>query len=468
MIALFRSGRSINIGVRTVVMALTLSSVVQLAMGQNVAEPRREELLNGLHVLILSQQSSPSVILSLRLHSGAAFDLAGKSGTMALLSDLLFPDPETHDFFVDELGGTLSVVPEYDAIDIRMTGRASEFERMLELLRTALISTPITNENVARLRSARIKMIRELSQSPSFVADRAVARRLFGEYPYGRPIIGNTETMTRIDRADLLLARERFLTPDNATLVIVGGVQESRALRALRQLLGAWRKSDKLVPSTFRMPDPPDARTLLVGVSGTELVEVRLATRSLPRGDKDFLASELLTILLRDRWRTTAPESSRTAYLVRNDSFLLSGSLVMGTSVPATEAAKALESARTSIRSLIDASPSASELDKARNELSAQLNKGIAEPAALADTWLDEEIYKIGSTQDMLKMLGKITPQDMQRVANRLFRDAVFASVAVGNETQMRAEFERMGKTSVVSETLETKVPAAKTSPATP
>ena len=54
--------------------------------------------------------------------------------------------------------------------------------------------------------------------------------------------------------ADLMLARERFLNSNNATLAIIGGVTKTRAMRALRQILGPWRKSEQIVPTTFRQP----------------------------------------------------------------------------------------------------------------------------------------------------------------------------------------------------------------------
>ena len=55
-------------------------------------EPQREQLLNGLGILLWSRPGDQNVLLKLRIHSGAAFDPAGKAGTMALLGDILFPD----------------------------------------------------------------------------------------------------------------------------------------------------------------------------------------------------------------------------------------------------------------------------------------------------------------------------------------------------------------------------------------
>ena len=95
-------------------------------------EPTREQLLNGLQILVWLRPGDQDVLLKMRIHSGAAFDLAGKAGMMALLGDALFPDAETRQYFTDELAGRLEVVTNYDAITITMSGRARGFERMVE------------------------------------------------------------------------------------------------------------------------------------------------------------------------------------------------------------------------------------------------------------------------------------------------------------------------------------------------
>src|SRR5262249_7337928 len=119
-------------------------------------QPEREQLLNGLRLLFWLKPGSPEVILKLRINSGAAFDLSGKSGQMALLGDLLFPDPDTVDYFTEEMGGKLGVNVTYDSITITMVGKADQLEHIVEVLRNALVSTQLTPELVTKMRDARI------------------------------------------------------------------------------------------------------------------------------------------------------------------------------------------------------------------------------------------------------------------------------------------------------------------------
>lgn len=401
-------------------------------------EPTRQELLNGLQILFWQKSGDPNVLLKMRIHSGGAYDLAGKAGMMALLGDVLFPEAETRQYFTDELGGRLDVSSDYDGITITMFGRSSGFERMIELLRNALLSTPLSPEIVAKWREARIQLVRDTNATPSSIADRAIAKRLFGEFPYGRPSSGSAQTVARIDRGDLMQARERFLNADNATLVVAGGLEERRMMRTLRQLLGNWRKSDRLIPATFRQPDPVDARTLIVHQPGAQDAEIRLATRGLARADRDYIASTVLAVVARDRWQAALAEISKAPVFARQEAHMVPGLFVMGTAMKNPGAAKGLLAAQNVIRSLTATPPTASEFEKARGEISSELTRGISQPESLIDLWLDAETFKLGGVMQQASAIRNLTANDVHGVAVRIFKDQPVATVVLGNYDELK------------------------------
>jgi len=421
-----------------------LLGILTAALGISLAqspEPQREQLLNGLRVLLVPRPGDSNVLIKLRVHSGAAFDIAGKAGTMSLLGELMFPDQVTYDYFKEEVNGQLLVQTDLDSINVTMQGRASEFDRMIDTLRVAVVNTPLSPENVTRIRDARAKALREKNPTPADVADRIIAERLFGSFPYGRPVAGTAATLQNIDRADLMLARDRFLSPNNATLAVIGGVDQRHAMRTLRQLLGGWRKSEELVPATFRMPDQPDARVLVANYPSAQTAQIRIATRGLARGDRDCAAANLLANIARERWQKLLPESAST--FVRHEAYTLPGIFVMGTEVDNATATKALEAAKTVLKSLVDSPVSPAEIESARN---IQLRNNAASPNEnLAKNWLDVEAYSLETPSEQLRALNALTASDLQRVAIRLFREASFAIAIVGNADSLKTHISQAG-----------------------
>ena len=431
---------------------LIAAALQSLVYGQPSAPPERFQLLNGLRVLLLSRPGDQDILLKLRIHSGAAFDLAGKGGSLALLGDLLFPDPTTREYFTEEMQGRLNVVTDYDSITITMQGRAHEFEKIAEILRTALVTTQLTPENVAKIRDGRIKIIKDTSISPTTLADRAIAARLFGDFPYGRPYGGTAESLERVERGDLMLARERFLNPNNATLVIIGGVERARASRTLRQLLGGWRKSERIIPATFQQPAVPDARILIMNAPAGQSAEVRLAVRGFARSDPDSPAAALLALIARKRWEALLPDLARNPVFVRHDAFTLPGIFVMGASVDNLLAGKTLSTAQEVVKSLTNQPVTEAEFEAARSQAVGILSKQLGTKDGIADAWLDVDTYSVKPAADQLLDLAKISSNDLKRAANRLFWDVPLASAVIGNSEVLKPQLERYGKIELFGE----------------
>ena len=448
-----------------VILGLCLLLVVPLAAAQGSNEPQREQLLNGLQLLLWEKPGSSEVLLKLRINSGAAFDLSGKSGQMALLGDLLFPDPNTVQYFTEEMDGKLEVAVNYDSTTITMVGKAAEFEQIVDTLRAALLSTQLTPEIVARVRDARIKTLKDSAIAPALVADRAIATRLFGDFPYGRLVRGTPEDLARVDRVDLMLARDRFLNSNNATLAIVGGVTRARTMRTLRQLLGPWRKSENIIPTTFRQPKAPDQRTLIVNVPGPA-AELRLAMRGVSRTDPAYFPAKVLAKLAEQRWQGLTPELVKQPVFARSESYALPGAFMMGTTVDTQGAADALANARKVIDSLMTTPATAAELERAKTEAIGEVSGLLSKPEAFPDPWLDLDTYHLSSLQDQIALFRGVTAQDLQRIATRLFKDATIASVIAGETTPLKAALQGRFPYEVLGE-MATPTPSPKP-PATP
>ncbi|HBB96715.1 MAG TPA: hypothetical protein DC054_15130 [Blastocatellia bacterium] len=406
---------------------------------QNTPQPNRERLLNGLTILYGNRPGEANVLLKLRVHSGAVFDLTGKAGTMSLLGDALFPESTTREYVAEQLGGHLEVTTTFDAIDVSLSGKASELERMIELVRNAILNLNLSADSVTTLREARIKQLSEKRSSISDIADRTIATRLFGLFPYGNPAEGTVETVAKIDRADLMLARERFLNADNATLVVIGGVEKTRLMRAARQLLGSWQKGDRTVPATFRQAAAVDPRVLMVDQAGANNAEIRLAVRGLARSDRDAAAASLLAAIIKQRWQSADNEISSP--MVVHEAHALNGMFMLGGSVPTRSAAKAISTAQGVMHAIAKEDPSMSELETARETVLIK-SVSLSPSESLADVWLDGESYKIPAS-NQADELNRISPADIRRVAARLFEDAApQAIVVLGNAAELKSQFD--------------------------
>jgi zinc protease len=398
---------------------------------QTLYAPRQEKLLNGLKVLIWNEPKAEKVSLRLRIHSGSAFDPKDKMGTMALLTDILFPTEQTKNFFEEDLEGSLEVTGSYDYIQINATARTEDFLTILETIATAVSNPQITQENFVKVRDARLKAVEEMQKNPAYIADTAIAKRLLGDFPYGRPQAGTPESLKLIERADLLTAKDKFFTADNATLAITGNVKPDFAYMAARRLFGAWKKADKLVPATFRQPDEPSAETLHIESPVNSDFEARAALRGLARNDKDYFASQVFVNIMKNRSLEAMPaDGNRGEILFRQESHLLPGLIVFGaTKVKTIVPGNGDEKNPKSIKELGGKPITNDEFTKAKAKVLDELNKNSTQ-----DMWLDVDTFRLVSVKDDLARANNVTLADVQRVATNLMKNPA-ASVLLNPPT---------------------------------
>ncbi len=399
------------------------------------ATPRQEKLLNGLKVLIWNNPSADKISVKLRIHAGSAFDPQEKEGVMAMLAESFFPNEQSRTFFRDELDGSLEIVSNYDYIQINTTAKNGDFLTLIETVAQAVANPDLSKEAAAALKTALLARVQEAGKNSSYVADRAVAKRLFGTFPYGRASLGTAESLQKIDFADLRFARERLLTADNATLAISGNVDQALALRAARRYFGALSKSDKKVPSTFRQPDAPDASVVKVEMAGLPNSEVRYAIRGFARSSKEFSAAEIYARALQARFAEAVSKGPGTDAAVTHDEHILPGAFIFryrsqASSPAVLPAGSEGETTAVSLRSILARPVSESEFSAARNEALVSLDR-----RDVADVWLDVDTYRITSVADELKAFQNVTLADVNALASRLAREpmaiAVVAAPAV-------------------------------------
>jgi predicted Zn-dependent peptidase len=389
------------------VLALFLFQIAAFSFAQTTIQPapREEKLLNGLKLLVWSNPKAEKTSVKLRIHSGAAFDPLAKEGVMALLGDILFPNESVKEYFADDLGGSLEITSNYDYIQIEASGDNDKILEILEAIAQAVTKPQIDKETTAKVKTARLEKVKYFENNPSYIADRAVANRLFGNYPYGRAQSGTSESVSKIDFADILLAKQKFLTADNATLAISGNVRYDLIFRAARRYFGGWEKADKKVPPTFTQPDAPVEKPLEISNSSFENNEVWVAMNGVARKDKDFYASRILVKIMADRTENAPADS------IKSESYLLNGIFIMSIKPDST---KILTEQGDKIKKF---EFSQAEFEKAKTEVLAELNQ-----KNLSDFWLDVETYKLTSVKDEIQTANNVTLEAVQKISDKLIK----------------------------------------------
>lgn len=402
------------------ILMLFLFLLPSFSFAQNIdfPKPREEKLLNDLKELIWSKRDSNTVTVKLRIHSGSAFDPKDKMGVMALLGDILFPEEGLKKFFEEDLGGKLEVISNYDYVQINATAKTSEFLTILETIAPAVINPTINKTTTAKVKAKRLEFVKSLKNDPSYMANRAVAKRLLGDFPYGRPQEGTEESISKIDFADLVFAEQRFLTSDNATLAIIGNVRSDFAYRAARRLFGGWGKRTEKIPSSFLLPGNPDVKPEIIKAVGNRETEFHYAVNGFPRNDNEYFASKVLEKVLSNRlFDLSKKDGDVSKASVKQQSHLLRGLFFFDW--------RSLDKANINlVATLLNSRITQTEFEKARSETLFELAK-----KDFANFWLDIDTFRLESVKAEIKKAGSVKIEEVRNIAIFLKKEPVTQAI---------------------------------------
>ena len=216
---------------------------------------------NGLTVLVLEDRRAPVVANMVWYRVGSADEYSGVTGISHMLEHMMFRGSEQYEpgefaRIVSRLGGRQNAFTGRDYTGyFQIIGRdhwetvmAMEAERMQHLKLQEDEFQPERNVVVEERR------LRVEDQPNSLLREQFMATA-FLNHPYGQPVVGWMTDIQAYTLADLQHWYERYYSPGNAVVVVVGDVDAERVIQAAREHFGAIPAGD--LPETKPRSETP-------------------------------------------------------------------------------------------------------------------------------------------------------------------------------------------------------------------
>jgi predicted Zn-dependent peptidase len=210
-------------------------------------------------VLVRENRGAPVAALTLLSRAGSADEAPERNGVTALLGRVLLKGTRARSAVevareAEDAGGGIETAADQEYGEVRAWGLARYWRRLLALLHEIATEPQLADEEVERERRVLLAQIRGLEDQPAQVANRILARALFGPRGYGLPPSGEETTVARITRTDL---RDRFqetFAADRLVLAMSGALIADEVLTEVGRLFDGL-PSGGPAPAT---PPPPD------------------------------------------------------------------------------------------------------------------------------------------------------------------------------------------------------------------
>ena len=281
---------------------VVLSALLLLGLGQpaQALETHRHRLPNGLRVVIAEQKTVPIVAINCLIDGGARIDPRSQPGLASFTADLL--DEGTRDATgpeiareIDSLGGSLYVGASQDWTLASASLLARDFRIGLKLIANSLRFPTFPTDEIERVRRETLGAIKASDEDPASVASRTFRAALFGDTPYGHPIIGIPESVSGFSRSDVVKFHQENLKPDKTICAIVGDISPADALAAVKEFLGDW--SGVAAQHTARLPAPASARNIAV-FQPTSQASIVIGQLGIARDNPDYFPLLIMNHIL--------------------------------------------------------------------------------------------------------------------------------------------------------------------------
>src|SRR5215207_2501388 len=217
-------------------------------------KPVEETLPNGLRVIVIERRETPLVSAQLLIKNGGEVDAPELAGLADMTANLLTKGTQTRDATkiaqeVESLGASLDSGARWDSSFAIVSGMSSKIPQAMEILSDVVRRPTFKSEEVERLRQQYLDNVTLALGDPGTIARFVAARVVFGDSPYGHPVSGTTESLTRITAADIAKMHSRYYRPDNAILVIGGDTTAKDAFALATKYFGDWEKPTTPLPT---------------------------------------------------------------------------------------------------------------------------------------------------------------------------------------------------------------------------
>lgn len=419
----------------------------------NVKKPQTTTLPNGLKVMVVENNKLPRVSFSLTIDN-APYAEGSKKGVSDLTSALIGngSTKTSKDAFNEEID-FLGANVMFRSNGAFASSLSKYSTRVMELLAEGALMPNFTQEELDKEKAKLIEGLKSEEKSVSAVASRISSALAFGRnHPSGEYL--TEQSINAVTLEDVKDNYRTYFVPSNAYLIITGDIKTKDAQKLAKKLFGSWTKA---TAPNISYTDPANVQyTQINFVDMPNAVQSEIAvvnTVNLKMSHPDFfpvmLANQVvggdfnsyLNMNLREKhgWTYGARSSiNPNRYVTAFKSSSQVRNSVTDSAV--VEFIKELKRIRT---------------DKVDADVLANVKAGyigrfvmtVDKPQTIARFALNIETEGLPADfyTNYIKNINAVTPEDIQRVANKYFLTDNSRIIVVGKGADIFGPLEKLG-----------------------
>ncbi|WP_416306776.1 M16 family metallopeptidase [Neptunicella sp. SCSIO 80796] len=412
---------------------------------------------NGLTVYLMEQHEVPLIDVLVTVKAGAVQD-GNKAGLAKLTAENLLlgtKDLAKADFEakLDFIGAQINVNAGLESTFVQASFVNKDTDLVMGLLHDAVLKPAFSNDEFDKHKQRYLAGLLQQKESPKAVIKDYFNKLLFKDHPYSVLQDGDKNSINTINSADIKAFHQRWYTPDNTAIVLVGDFDTATMLGKVKSLFTHWQGQ----APAFSLPDnissPSQASVVLVNKSDAIESTFIIGGPGIKRSNPDYVAISVINTILGGRFTSWLNDELRVnsglTYGARStfDARKQAGSFYISTFTKSDTTEQAIDLALETYARLWGKGIDQQTLDSAKAYVKGQFPPNYETSGELASLLANMFIYGFDERfiNTFNQQVNALDVDKAKQIINRYFPKDNLQMVVIGKADAIRDTVKKYG-----------------------
>ena len=415
---------------------------------------RRTVLPNGLIVLTERMEHIRSVAMGVWIKSGSRCEDAEINGISHFVEHMLFKGTRSRSAQsiareMDSIGGNLDAFTGKETICFNVKSLADHVPIALDVLADLVLNPTFVSTEIERERGVILEEIKIDEDNPDVLVHELFTQNFWKDHPLGKPILGTTKTVGRLDQQKLFDYHIGRFRGGNMVFSAAGNLEHDQFVEAVTHKFASLSPGE--ASQKLQAPQA-SARILLQNKKSLEQVQLCMGVPAPPITDGNRYATLILNTVLgggmSSRLFQTVREERGLAYAIYSDlsPYSDTGSLCVYAGTSAAKALEVVDLVLAEFRNLKEVPLGDEELTRAKDQLKGNILMGLESSNSRMANLARQEMYfhQFFTAEEVIARIDAVAAEQVQEMARRLFVPDRIAITLLGRLTGVKLNRDRL------------------------
>jgi len=415
---------------------------------------RRTVLPSGLIVLTERMEHLRSVAMGVWIKSGSRCEPAETNGISHFVEHMLFKGTRSRTAQhiareMDSIGGNLDAFTGKETICFNVKSLSDHLPIALDVLSDLVLHPVFADNDIERERGVILEEIKIDEDNPDVLVHELFTQSFWKDHPLGWPILGTTETVTRLDQRSLFDYHNDRFHGGNMVFSAAGNLDHDEFAAAV-----AAKFSGLPGGATLHELGAPDASAKIVrrNKRSLEQVQICMGVPAPPITDENRYATLILNTVLgggmSSRLFQTIREDRGMAYSIYSDlsPYRDTGTLLVYAGTSAGKSLEVVDLILGEFAKLKQTPLTEEELKRAKDQVKGNILMGLESSNSRMANLARQEMYfrQFVTVDEIIARIDEVSAEQVQAMAQRLFDPARIAVTLLGRLDGVKLGRERL------------------------